>query len=192
MELIPTRRLPGKLTDHGANETAKTLGDELDSLGALFERRLSSKMLKKLGIFKDELPGDSELLLHWLRYIETERLDYTLSFRNLANYVESDAALIFSKDQRVSGLLSVMAKEASKSGLETEKIKEEMNRVNPVFIPRNHRIEQVIEAGLKGDFNLFHEMNEVLKKPYEEHEEFSRYKLAPSPEEVVHATFCGT
>ena len=65
--------------------------------------------------------------------------------------------------------------------LETETIKEEMNRVNPVFIPRNHKIEQVIEAGLKGDFSLFHEMNEVLKKPYEEQEEFSGYKLAPRP-----------
>jgi uncharacterized protein YdiU (UPF0061 family) len=50
----------------------------------------------------------------------------------------------------------------------------------------------VIEAGLKGDFSLFHEMNEVLKKPYEEQEEFSSYKLAPRPEEVVQATFCGT
>ncbi len=182
-----------KLTDHGANETAKTLGDELDSLGALFERRLSSKMLKKLGIFKDELPGDSELLLHWLRYIEAERLDYTLSFRNLANYVESDAALnFFPRTSAFQDFYQSWQKRLRSQGLETEKIKEEMNRVNPVFIPRNHRIEQVIEAGLKGDFNLFHEMNEVLKKPYEEHEEFSRYKLAPSPAQVVHATFCGT
>ena len=67
-----------------------------------------------------------------------------------------------------------------------------MNRVNPVFIARNHKIEQVIEAGLQGDFSLFHEMNEVLKNPYEEQEEFSSYKLAPRPEEVVQATFCGT
>jgi uncharacterized protein YdiU (UPF0061 family) len=67
-----------------------------------------------------------------------------------------------------------------------------MNRVNPVFIPRNHKIEQVIEAGLRGDFSLFHEMNEVLEKPYEEQEEFNSYKLAPRPEEVVQATFCGT
>jgi uncharacterized protein YdiU (UPF0061 family) len=67
-----------------------------------------------------------------------------------------------------------------------------MNRVNPVFIPRNHKIEQVIELGLAGDFSLFREMNEVLKKPYEEQEIFNSYKLAPRPEQVVQATFCGT
>jgi serine/tyrosine/threonine adenylyltransferase len=67
-----------------------------------------------------------------------------------------------------------------------------MKGVNPVFIPRNHKIEQVIEAGLGGDFSPFHQMNKVLERPYEEQEELSGYKLAPRPEQVVHATFCGT
>jgi uncharacterized protein YdiU (UPF0061 family) len=67
-----------------------------------------------------------------------------------------------------------------------------MNRVNPVFIPRNHKIEEVIEAGLKDDFSPFHEMNQVLQNPFEEQKEFSSYQLAPRPEETVRATFCGT
>jgi uncharacterized protein YdiU (UPF0061 family) len=67
-----------------------------------------------------------------------------------------------------------------------------MNSVNPVFIPRNHKIEQVIESGLEGDFSLFHEINEVLEKPYEEQEVFDSYKSPPRPEQVVQATFCGT
>lgn len=71
-------------------------------------------------------------------------------------------------------------------------IKERMNRVNPVFIPRNHKIEEVIEAGLQDDFGLFHEMNEVLQYPFVEQEQFSSYKSAPRPEQVVQATFCGT
>jgi uncharacterized protein YdiU (UPF0061 family) len=169
------------------------LNKELESLGTLFEQRLASKMVKKLGIFKDVQPQDSDLVSQWLRYLETQQLDYTLSFRDLANLVENDADFnFFEWTSTFQDFYQLWQKRVQNQDLETETIKKEMNRVNPVFIARNHKIEQVIEAGLKGDFSLFHEMNEVLKKPYEEQEEFSSYKLAPRPEEVVQATFCGT
>jgi len=181
------------LTDLGSKETAKTLNKELDSLGTLFEQRLASKMVKKLGILKDEQPQDRDLARQWLRYLETQRLDYTLSFRNLANLVESDADLsFFERTSTFQDFYRLWQKRVHNQDLETKAIKGEMNRVNPVFIPRNHKIEQVIEAGLRGDFSLFHEMSEVLKNPYEEQEEFSSYKLAPRPEQVIQATFCGT
>jgi uncharacterized protein YdiU (UPF0061 family) len=181
------------LSDNGANVTAKSLNDALESLGALFERRLAAKMLRKLGILEGEKPGDRALLHHWLRYLETERLDFTLSFRNLANLVESDADWnFFPRKSAFEEFYRLWQMRVLGQRLAAETIKEEMNRINPIFIPRNHKIEQVIEAGLNGDFSLFHEMNAVLKKPYEEQEEFSSYKLAPRPEQVVHATFCGT
>ena len=169
------------------------LNRELESLGTLFEQRLASKMAKKLGILKDVQPRDRDLVSQWLRYLETEQLDYTLSFRDLANLVENDAdSNFFERTSAFHDFYQQWQKRVQNQDLESETIKAEMNRVNPVFIARNHKIEQVIEAGLKGDFSLFHEMNEVLKKPYEEQEEFSSYKLAPRPEEVVQATFCGT
>lgn len=113
-------------------------------------------------------------------------------FIDLANLLENDAdSRFFERTSTLQDFYQLWQKRVQNQDLETETIKEEMNRVNPVFIPRNHKIEQVIEAGLKGDFSLFHEMNEVLKKPYEEQAVFSSYKLAPRPEQVVQATFCG-
>lgn len=181
------------LTDHGSREAVEMLNRELESLGTLFEQRLASKMAKKLGILKDVQPRDRDLVSQWLRYLETEQLDYTLSFRDLANLVENDAdSNFFERTSAFHDFYQQWQKRVQNQDLESETIKAEMNRVNPVFIARNHKIEQVIEAGLTGDFSLFHEMNEVLKKPYEEQEEFGSYKLAPRPEEVVQATFCGT
>jgi len=181
------------LTDHGSKEAAEMLNKELESLGTLFEQRFASKMVKKLGILKDVQPQDRDLVSQWLRYLETQQLDYTISFRDLANLVENNADFnFFEWTSTFQDFYQLWQKRVQNQDLETETIKEEMNRVNPVFVARNHKIEQVIEAGLKGDFSLFHEMNEVLKKPYEEQEEFSSYKLAPRPEEVVQATFCGT
>jgi uncharacterized protein YdiU (UPF0061 family) len=67
-----------------------------------------------------------------------------------------------------------------------------MRRTNPIFIPRNHRIEEAIQAGNHGDFKIFHRLNEALKQPFNEQPEFVEYEAAPQSEEVVRATFCGT
>ncbi len=181
------------VTGHDSGEATDMLNKELDSLGDLFEQRLASKMLKKLGISKDVHPEDKDLVRLWLSYLEKQGLDYTLSFRNLANLLEKGGdSHFFERNNTFREFYQAWQKRVQSQGLDTGTIKEEMNRVNPAFIPRNHKVEQVIEAGLKGDFSLFHEMNEVLKKPYDEQEEHTSYKLAPRPEQVVQATFCGT
>jgi len=166
---------------------------ELESLGSLFGRRLAAKMRKKLGIFNGEQAEDEDLIRKWLRYLETEQLDYTLSFRKLADLTTNDDDDgFFKKTAAFRDFCQLWRKRIHDRKPEDRTIKEQMNSVNPVFIPRNHKIEQAIESGLRGDFSLFHEMNEVLKKPYEEQPLFDSYKSAPGPEQVVRATFCGT
>ena len=67
-----------------------------------------------------------------------------------------------------------------------------MRRTNPVFIPRNHRIEEAIKAGNGGDFTPFHHLHQVLQHPFTEQAEFTEYEATPAPDEVVQETFCGT
>jgi uncharacterized protein YdiU (UPF0061 family) len=68
-----------------------------------------------------------------------------------------------------------------------------MKQVNPAFIPRNHRVEQAIEAAVQdGDFSLFEALLSVLSHPYDEQPAFAAYMDPPKPEERVLQTFCGT
>jgi uncharacterized protein YdiU (UPF0061 family) len=68
-----------------------------------------------------------------------------------------------------------------------------MRAVNPAFIPRNHRIEQVITAAVQGDdFSPFAELLTLLSRPYEEQPRFEAYAQPPQPGERVLQTFCGT
>ena len=68
-----------------------------------------------------------------------------------------------------------------------------MRAVNPAFIPRNHRVEQVIEAGVvEDDFSPFAELLAVLSRPYEDQNGLGRYADPPQPNERVVQTFCGT
>jgi len=68
-----------------------------------------------------------------------------------------------------------------------------MRAVNPAFIPRNHRVEAVIDAAvIRDDFAPFEELLTVLSKPYEDQPAFAGYMEAPEPHQRVLQTFCGT
>ena len=67
-----------------------------------------------------------------------------------------------------------------------------MNAVNPMFIARNHRVEEAIAAAVDGDLSVFHDLNRVLANPFAEQPEFAHYAQPPKPDERVTQTFCGT
>ena len=67
-----------------------------------------------------------------------------------------------------------------------------MNAVNPLFIPRNHQVEQAIADAVEDDLHLFNALNTVLAQPYDEHPEYAHLAAAPLETERVTRTFCGT
>jgi uncharacterized protein YdiU (UPF0061 family) len=68
-----------------------------------------------------------------------------------------------------------------------------MRLVNPAFIPRNHRVEEMIDAAVKrADFAPFETLVQVLAKPYDDQPDFAYLAEPPRPEERVRETFCGT
>ena len=67
-----------------------------------------------------------------------------------------------------------------------------MKKVNPVLIPRNHRIEEMISAALKEDYAPFERLQRAFSAPFEQKSAFSDLRHPPSDTEEVKATFCGT
>ena len=67
-----------------------------------------------------------------------------------------------------------------------------MKASNPIRIPRNHRVEQAIQAGYAGDFAPFHRLVDALADPFTEDADFAEFEAAAKPEERVTETFCGT
>ncbi len=67
-----------------------------------------------------------------------------------------------------------------------------MNAANPAFIPRNHRIEEMIEAAVAGDYAPFERLMTVLSRPFDDQPDHAELARAPLPDEIVPATFCGT
>ena len=64
--------------------------------------------------------------------------------------------------------------------------------VNPAFIPRNHRVEAMIDAAVQGnDFAPFEELLAVTAKPFDDQPGYEKYMAPPATERVMQ-TFCGT
>ncbi|HST97035.1 MAG TPA: hypothetical protein VLJ85_05280, partial [Geodermatophilus sp.] len=69
---------------------------------------------------------------------------------------------------------------------------EAMDRANPVYIPRNHLVEEALQAATTGDLTPLQQLLEVLASPYEERPGLERY-AAPAPGGTgPYRTFCGT
>ena len=69
----------------------------------------------------------------------------------------------------------------------------EMRKVNPLFIPRNHRVQQVIDDWVeRADLGSLKTLLEVTRQPFDEHPNARDWARAPEPHEVIQETFCGT
>ncbi|MCB0106284.1 MAG: YdiU family protein, partial [Caldilineaceae bacterium] len=67
-----------------------------------------------------------------------------------------------------------------------------MNRVNPTYIPRNHKVEEALQSATAGDMTKFERLLDVLSAPFTERQEFGEY-AEPAPESFGrYVTFCGT
>ena len=68
-----------------------------------------------------------------------------------------------------------------------------MKSANPSVIPRNHRVEEAIEAAVKNDdYSVMMNLLKVLSNPFEYNEDQDEYTKLPKPTNIPYRTFCGT
>ena len=138
--------------------------------------------------------GGKEHAERLLGLMEDQALDFTLTFRHLRDALsdESPFLRLFPRPDPAREWLSQWRGHLDQLGIPVEAATAMMRSVNPVVIPRNHRLEEVIAAGKNRDFAPFHQLRETLRSPYEERPEASAFESPPLPSEEVRATFCGT
>jgi uncharacterized protein YdiU (UPF0061 family) len=185
------------LMDEEQQKAVEHAQEVLKGFSARFEAAYSAGMRQKLGLWT-EADGDLELAGEFLQLLAADQVDFTLAFRRLsdaAGSLASDAALrsMFNNEQ---GFASWVERWRSRTMQEPDDAGDRgarMRAVNPAFIPRNHRIEAMIEAAVeREDFAPFEELLQVLAKPFEDQASFQRYMDPPQPHERVCQTFCGT
>jgi len=168
--------------------------EALQRYAGIYQSAWTEAFAAKLGI-GEAYAEDVEVIHPLLELMREQEADFTLVFRHLASAIEEDAAAILTQFREPAPAiiwLSDWRAHLRNRGIGAEHARALMRQTNPIFIPRNHRIEEVIQAGRTGDFGPFQRLHEILRRPYDEQPEHTEYETPPQPHEVVQATFCGT
>ena len=169
----------------------------LDGYGSAFEQAYQGGVSRKLGLLT-EREGDSELGRDLLQAMAVNGADLTLTFRRLseaASGEEGDSGVrsLFAEPSAYDEWAARWRRRLAQEPTDAATRRAAMLAVNPLYIPRNHRVEAVIRAAVdEDDFAPFHELVAVLSNPFEAQPAFAHYADPPAEHEQVHRTFCGT
>ncbi|MBB6450829.1 uncharacterized protein YdiU (UPF0061 family) [Geomicrobium halophilum] len=155
----------------------------------LYQRNMLAGMRKKLGIFGEE-EEDGDLIEDLLHMMEEQRADYTNTFRALTFDQPEDTALSGTKtfDQWYNSWQERLSRQQESK----DEVQQLMKNNNPAIIPRNHRVEEALEAALKGDYSVMERLMEVLSNPYAHTSKQDEYAEPPEPSSRPYRTYCGT
>jgi serine/tyrosine/threonine adenylyltransferase len=153
-----------------------------------YERYWLKGMRAKLGLVSED-EADLNLATGFLTAMDGKKVDYTLAFRYLA-----DAAL--GREEPIRVLFTDPSAYDLWSGHWRARLAREtvaplaraqaMRRVNPAFIPRNHRVEEALSAAVeRGDYAAFETLLNILSRPFDDQPEFAAF-AEPAPEGYEH------
>ena len=169
------------LFDESRERAIALAQDELKNFMPVFEEAFETGLLKKLGSL-NRREGDAQFIAQTLQHMIDTDADFTLFFSDL-----SEQSAIPSNEWQTA-----WRKHLGEDGTSQATQLEIMCAANPIYIPRNHRIEQAIAAANGGDFEPFNRLVRVLQNPFDSQPENTTYAEAPTAIEIVHETFCGT
>ena len=180
------------LFDDDTDEAVRLATDVLVSFTDRFHRYWLAGMRAKLGLV-DEHASDLDLVNDLLALLHATRVDFTSFYRALAQSLRGDSSRLDALFPDRMGLLTWMPRWRTRVGSDLATAASRMDAVNPVYVPRNHLVEEALAAGAQGDLSVMSALLEVLSDPFTERTGWERY-AEPAPVEYTegYATFCGT
>ena len=178
--------------------SAAAATEVLQSFPARYNGYWGAGMRAKLGLdtrMPGDGDGDGELFDDLLTLMHAHHVDFTMLFRALSAAVrgEADAArTMFAEPAEFDAWSGRWTQRFATQAFDAGVVSAAMDRVNPVYIARNHLVEEALDAATNGDLTPFHNLLDVLTMPYDERAGFERYARPSPPGADRYQTFCGT
>jgi uncharacterized protein YdiU (UPF0061 family) len=168
----------------------------LETFAPQFQAAHLAILRKKLGL-GEERAGEVELTQSLFTRMAENEVDFTLFFRRLADAAENatfddQVAALFADPEAFHGWARDWRAHLADDAQRPEERATRMRAVNPAFIPRNHRVEEMIAAAMNGDLTPFERLLKVLSNPYEDQADEEHLMAPPGEEQWSYRTFCGT
>jgi len=179
------------LIDEGDTQTTERLETLVGNFITRFKREYLSMMARKFGL-ESVVEGDEAFISSLLEQFTAQELDYTITFDLMTKSLTSDS-ITNNVKKGLGPYFESWRKRIDEQEAPLEDIQKLMREQNPVVIPRNHHIEAVIqECEATGDIAMAEEILSVIRNPYTEMPNTSKYQDAPDDGDQQYQTFCGT
>ena len=166
----------------GQGEAAsERVQEALEPYPAVFAETLKARLCAKLGL-QTRQDGDAVLAEDWLQLLASERTDYTLAWRRLADFTAAGASAVRELFREPAAFDAWAARYVARLGTEGSQDAERalrMKRANPKYVLRNHLAENAIRLAETGDFSECERLLSVLERPFDEQAEHSAYADLP-------------
>ncbi|MDF2822212.1 MAG: hypothetical protein K0R15_2660 [Clostridiales bacterium] len=176
---------------HSDEEKAVELAqDAISEFTKIYHINWLTGMRAKLGLFNEE-EQDEVLIKGLLDIMQKHQADYTNTFRALTSN-ELEETGLFGTAEFAEWIKLWEARLSRQEEPKASSIQLMQNN-NPAVIPRNHRVEEALEAAVKqGDLSVMDRLLEVLENPYSHTQDKKDYILPPAQSTRPYQTFCGT
>lgn len=185
------------LIDPDEQKAVELASAAVDRFAVHFVTAYAAGMRRKLG-FLTAQKHDLEIANELLAVMAASAADFTNTFAQLSDAViggeaEERYRSSFSDQAAIGRWMDTWRGRLAEEPGTAEQRQEMMRSANPLFIPRNHLVEEVISAAVeRNDYEPFETIVAILSRPFEEQPGSERFRLPPRPEEIVRETFCGT
>ena len=180
---------------HAQADTAMAAAEGvLRSFPDRYEEHWRRGMRAKLGL-EGSGPEDGALIGDLLALLHHQGVDFPSCFRALSSSLFGDAAraqALFAEPAALDAWSQRWRERLSAQATDPHAVAEAMDRVNPVYVPRNHQVEEALAAATAGDLRPFRRLLDVLARPFDERPGLEAYAEPAPPSFGMHRTFCGT
>tara|TARA_B100000927_G_scaffold238272_1_gene199182 strand:+ start:14 stop:1459 length:1446 start_codon:yes stop_codon:yes gene_type:complete len=175
------------LIDKDEDQAIKIASEIIDNFQNIYETKWLNMMRDKLGLFGED-KNDLKLINNLFNWMKSNQADYTNTFCYLMN-ISSIQDQTY-KDKNFIDWSKNWEKRILINGGSKENSLELMKKNNPIVIPRNHKVEEALEAANDNNLKPMYDLLSILKKPYTKQTNIEKFQT-PSKNKN-YQTFCGT
>jgi uncharacterized protein YdiU (UPF0061 family) len=168
--------------DDGGDAAVEAATEVLSGFAGSYRQHWAVGSAAKLGL----AAPDPELVDDLLELMRAQRVDFTAFFRALS---AGTARSLFTEPEPFDAWA---ARREALLPADRAAVAAGMDRVNPVYIPRNHLVEEALTEATAGDMTSFHRLLDVVSRPYEQRAGLERYAEPAPAGGAPHVTYCGT
>jgi uncharacterized protein YdiU (UPF0061 family) len=177
------------------DEAVTLATDALNGFADVYEQCWMDGMATKLGLASPS-EADRNLASEYLTLLAANHIDYTDSFRALAQDLRGNTQAfraLFTPSEMPDDWLAAWHVRLTEQGIASGVVADTMDEHNPLYIARNHLVDEAVVAATVGDYAPFTRLVKVVTRPYVERDGQEHF-VGPASDAFTEdfQTFCGT